>query len=106
MPTNSDMIKWAEQGRLHIKYVNVNADSAVGTDELAQFTVNDVLAPAIPGGTTTAGQGGIAIRVGQTVMISDNTAGSNLSNKAVVTEVDYQQPEHSKYLTMKPLVRL
>ena len=37
MPTNSDMIKWAEQGRLHIKYVNVNADSAVNTDELAQF---------------------------------------------------------------------
>ena len=22
MPTNSDMIKWAEQGRLHIKYVD------------------------------------------------------------------------------------
>ena len=47
------------------------------------------MTPAIPGGTTTAGQGGIAIRVGQTVMISDNTAGSNLSNKAVVTDVDY-----------------
>ena len=23
MPSNSDMIKWAEQGRLHIKYTNV-----------------------------------------------------------------------------------
>jgi len=89
MPTNSDMIKWAEQGRLHIKYTNVNADSALGTDSGATFTVNDVLNPTIPGGTTTAGNGGIAIRVGQTIMISDNTAGSNLSNKAIVTAVDY-----------------
>ena len=61
MPTNSDMIKWAEQGRLHIKYTNVNADSAAATDVGATFTVNDVLAPVIPGGTTTAGNGGIAI---------------------------------------------
>tara|TARA_R100001594_G_scaffold14471_2_gene30783 strand:- start:18499 stop:19953 length:1455 start_codon:yes stop_codon:yes gene_type:complete len=89
MPTNSDMIKWAEQGRLHIKYTNVNADSAAATDVGATFTVNDVLAPVIPGGTTTAGNGGIAIRIGQTIMISDNTAGSNLSNKAIVTDVNY-----------------
>ncbi len=89
MPTNSDMIKWAEQGRLHIKYVNCTSAAAAGTDVDALWTVNDNLTPAIPGGTTTAGQGGIAIRKGQTVMISDNTAGSNLSNKAVVTEVDY-----------------
>ena len=86
MPTNSDMIKWAEQGRLHIKYVDCTSAAAAGTDAGAVWTVNDNLTPAIPGGTTTAGQGGIAIRVGQTVMISDNTAGSNLSNKAVVTE--------------------
>ena len=89
MPTNSDMIKWAEQGRLHIKYTNVNADSAAGTDVGATFTVNDVLTPTIPGGTTTAGNGGIAVRIGQTIMISDNTAGSNLSNKAIVTDVNY-----------------
>jgi hypothetical protein len=25
MPSNSDMIKWAEQGRLHIKYIGVRA---------------------------------------------------------------------------------
>lgn len=89
MPTNSDMIKWAEQGRLHIKYTSVEALSAVGTDVNARFEVNDNLTPAVGGGTTTAGQGSIAIRKGQTVMISDNTAGSNLSNKAVVTQVDY-----------------
>ena len=29
MPTNSDLVKWAEQGRLHIKYTNVGTDAAV-----------------------------------------------------------------------------
>ena len=28
MPTNSDMIKWAEQGRLHIKYVECTSGAA------------------------------------------------------------------------------
>jgi hypothetical protein len=77
MPTNSDMIKWAEQGRLHTKYINVNADSALAADT-ADFTVNDTLIP---------NSGGISIRIGQTVMVSDN-AGLG-SNKAVVTGVDY-----------------
>ena len=40
MPTNSDMIKWAEQGRLHIKYTNVNADSAAGTIDVAYYEEN------------------------------------------------------------------
>ena len=30
MPTNSDLIKWAEQGRLHTKYVDVTT-TATGT---------------------------------------------------------------------------
>ena len=77
MPSNSDMIKWAEQGRLHTKYINVNADSAAAAST-ADFTVNDTLIPA-------ASQ--ISIRIGQTVMISDN-AGTG-SNKAVVTGVNY-----------------
>ena len=28
MPSNSDLIKWAEQGRLHIKYVECGSDMA------------------------------------------------------------------------------
>ena len=88
MPSNSDMIKWAEQGRLHIKYTQCTSAAAAATDQLAVWTVADNLTPAIPGGTTTATAGGnIAIRIGQTVMISDNTPGSSLSNKAVVTAV-------------------
>jgi hypothetical protein len=77
LPSNSDMIKWAEQGRLHTKYVNVNADDAAASDT-ADFTVNDTLVPST---------GGVSIRVGQTIMISDN-AGTG-SNKAVVTAVNY-----------------
>ena len=75
MPSNSDLIKWAEQGRLHTKYVDCTT-AAAGPVTVAQFTVNDALIP---------GTGSIAIRVGQTVMITENAAGSN--NKAIVTAV-------------------
>ena len=88
MPTNSDLIKWAEQGRLHVKYTNVNADDAAAQgNAAANFTVNDVLNPATNAAANISGQ--IAIRIGQTIMISDNTPGSTLSNKAIVTNVNY-----------------
>ena len=87
MPSNSDLIKWTEQGRLHIKYTNCTSAAAAGS-ATAVITVNDALAPAFPGGgTTTAGQGGIAIRVGQTVMISANAGATTLWNKGIVTAV-------------------
>tara|TARA_R100001198_G_scaffold9854_1_gene4333 strand:- start:6217 stop:7671 length:1455 start_codon:yes stop_codon:yes gene_type:complete len=88
MPSNSDMIKWAEQGRLHIKYTSCDSAGVAGANT-ATWDIKDDLTPTIPGGTTTAGQGSIALRVGQTIMISDNTAGSNLTNKAVITAVNY-----------------
>ncbi len=80
MPTNSDMIKWAEQGRLHIKYTNCTSGTAQGANALATYTINDAFDPALVAGETSAG-----LRVGQTVMISDNAAGSTLSNKGVIT---------------------
>ena len=73
MPSNSDMIKWAEQGRLHTKYVNCDSSAAAAADT-ATITVND------------SNVSGIAIRVGQTVYISDNATG--LSNKGIVTAVN------------------
>ena len=76
MPSNSDLIKWAEQGRLHTKYVNCASAGNAG-DDTATITVNDALVP---------GTGSIAIRVGQTVVISDN-AGAGL-NKGIVTAVN------------------
>lgn len=75
MPSNSDLIKWAEQGRLHTKYVNCASDGAAG-DDTATITVNDTLDP---------GTGAIAVRVGQTVVISDNAGAGE--NKAIVTAV-------------------
>ena len=78
MPSNSDLIKWAEQGRLHTKYTNVTSAAAAGADT-ATLTIGDVLVP---------GSGSIAIRVGQTIMLSDSTAASTNSNKAIVTAVD------------------
>jgi hypothetical protein len=78
MPSISDLIKWAEQGRLHTKYVNCASDSAAGLDT-ATITVSDTLVP---------GNGGIAFRKGQTVFLSDNNEASK-SNKAIITDVDY-----------------
>jgi hypothetical protein len=78
MPSNSDLIKWAEQGRLHTKYVNVTSAAAAAADT-ATLTINDTLVP---------NSGTISIRVGQTIMLSDSTANSTDSNKAIVTAVD------------------
>jgi hypothetical protein len=71
MPSNSDQIKWAEQGRLHIKY-RISTVSAI-TTTTAQFTISDI-------GATTA-----AIRVNQTIFIQKNSNGVSL--KAIVTAV-------------------
>ena len=42
MPSNSDLIKWAEQGRLHTKYVDCGTAALVAGGE-AIFQVNDVI---------------------------------------------------------------
>ena len=73
LPSNSDLIKWTEQGRLHVKFTNCASDSAAASDT-AVITVSDTIAA------------GVAIRVGQTLMISDN--GGTGSNKAIVNDVD------------------
>ena len=78
MPTNSDMIKWAEQGRLHTKYTNVTSNIAA-INSLAILTINDVFDPLLVTGQTSA-----ALRAGQTIMLSDNTPGSTLTNKGVI----------------------
>ena len=75
MPTNSDMIKWAEQGRLHTKYVEVGAATAAAGQASQVFTINDTLT------------GQIAIRDGQTIVVSWNSGAG--SNKAIVSATDY-----------------
>ena len=88
MPSNSDLIKWAEQGRLHVKYTSVGTAALVNADQ-AVFQINDASAPA---GQATTGQnpfsaqGGIALRVGQTVVVHQNNGAGE--NKGIVTDVD------------------
>ena len=70
LPSNSDLIKWAEQGRLHTKYegcTNIGGGSFISNQQ-DEFT--------IASGTCT-------FRVGQTVLLSSAT----VSQKAVVTAV-------------------
>ena len=73
LPSNSDLIKWAEQGRLHIKYISVGTAAIVNADE-ALFQVNDTIA------------GNISVREGQTVMVVQNDGSG--SNKGIITDVD------------------
>jgi len=79
IPSNSDLVKWAEQGRLHIKYIDVGT-AASAADDTAVFQVNDTGVPAF--GANNA----IALRVGQTVMVIQN--GGTGSNKGIITAVD------------------
>jgi len=73
MPSNSDLIKWAEQGRLHTKYSSCTSAGAAG-DDTAVWTVAD------------AGITACNFRVGQTVFLSRNAAGTQ-SDKAIITAV-------------------
>ena len=79
MPSNSDLVKWAEQGRLHIKYSECGTAAANGADT-AIIQVND---DGVPAFTAT---NGIGLREGQTVVIIQNDGSGE--NKAIVTDVD------------------
>lgn len=83
IPFASDLIKWEEQGRLHVKYTQVGT-AATAADDTAVFQVNDTLTPARASIGLTAGS--IAIRVGQTVLVSQNDGSGE--NKGVVTAVN------------------
>jgi len=80
IPSNSDLVKWAEQGRLHIKYTNVGYPIGTAGDAEVTFTINDTGVPAF------TANNGIALRVGQTVMVVQNDGAG--SNKGIVTEVN------------------
>ena len=98
MPCESDLIKWAEQGRLHVSYTQVGMTAATPAGSAtATLTVNDNL--TVPGGypagvvadkniSSTAGALGaaqIAVRIGQTVLVSFNSGAG--VNKGIVTAV-------------------
>jgi hypothetical protein len=69
LPSNSDLIKWSEQGRLHTQYTGVTATNAV-TSGTQDFDI---------------GTGTCVFRVGQTVILS--SASDNKTQKGIVTAV-------------------
>ena len=83
MPSNSDLVKWAEQGRLHIKYTQCGSTAALN-DDTAIIQVNDALVPNRAGVGLTAGD--IALREGQTVVIIQNDGSGE--NKGIITAMD------------------
>jgi hypothetical protein len=72
IPSNSDLIKWSEEGRLHTKYIACSIAYGAGNDT-ATLTVAD------------AGITACNFRVGQTVFLSSNVA--TTSDKAIITAV-------------------
>ena len=72
LPSNSDMIKWAEQGRLHTKYTDVYTTQIAGA--IGTPVVYNMQATVV-----------CNFRVGQTVFISQNAG--TASNKGVITAV-------------------
>jgi hypothetical protein len=67
LPSNSDLIKWAEQGRLHTKYTGVATTGAVASG-VQTFDI---------------GTGTCVFRVGQTVILS--SASANKLQKGIIT---------------------
>ena len=67
MPTSSDLIQWAEQGRLHLKYSGVKTAASAGDDT-----------------ATLTGLTDNAIRKGQTVLVSDGKSGGTATGRTNV----------------------
>ena len=84
MPSNSDRIEWAEQGRLHIKYTACTTTSTGAAVDSSVFTIPDSnFDPAIGTGSTSEQ----AMRKGQTVFIqSQNGTGTPQSVKGIITD--------------------
>ena len=72
MPSNSDLIKWTEQGRLHTQYTGVTADDALSAVVTGQQKFS------IASGTCV-------FRIGQTIILS--SAADSATLKAIVVGV-------------------
>lgn len=86
MPCASDLIKWAEQGRLHVKYTGCTTTAIVG-DDTATFTIPTVAQYQTPQNNPLLGTGTNnvhGIRVGQTVLCQQEN-GANVLHGVVTT---------------------
>ena len=78
MPMTSDQVIWSEQNRLHIAYDDASASGNSGSG--CKLTVNNMGVGVGDTGTDT-----IAIRTGQTVLVSDKATGL-MTQKALVVQ--------------------
>jgi hypothetical protein len=76
MPMTSDQVIWSEQNRLHVAYNTATATNGGAGQANAQVVVN----------MTGTGQTNVAIREGQTILISDKATGL-VTAKALVQTV-------------------
>jgi hypothetical protein len=83
MPMTSDQVIWSEQNRLHIAYKNSDAAAVAGVGSVT-ITVTLNLAEAQPDLAAASRTG--AVRVGQTILISDVATGL-VTAKAIVRSV-------------------
>jgi len=95
MPCASDLIRWAEQGRLHMKYTNVGVAIASGVATLtvpAQSTV-----PGYPSNNPLATIN-IGLRIGQTIMCQEEN-GSRVFHARVASVSSYAAPAATTTVT-------
>jgi hypothetical protein len=77
IPSNSDLIKWTEEGRLHTKYVACSIVYS-NSNDTAVLTVEDV--------DSAGNYLNSVFRIGQTVFLSSNV-NSAQSDKAIITAI-------------------
>lgn len=95
MPCASDLIRWAEQGRLHMKYTNVGVAIASGVATLtvpAQSTVS-----GYPSNNPLATIN-IGLRIGQTIMCQEEN-GSRVFHARVASVSSYAAPAATTTVT-------
>ena len=90
MPMTSDQVVWSEQNRLHIAYKTAQIDQASSGDVDATVTI-DLTAADAPDG---------AVRVGQTILISDNATGL-IVQKALVQSIASSSGTKEDVLSIK-----
>jgi hypothetical protein len=83
MPMTSDQVIWSEQNRLHVAYKGLAANISIANSgtTTAKITVEPLLTGTGPGGSNLSK---IAVRVGQTVLLSDQATGL-VTMKVLVT---------------------
>ena len=86
MPMTSDQVIWSEQNRLHIAYQTAQAVDAANGNANARVTVDMTT-------NIAAGSPNCAIRVGQTVLLSDNATGL-VTVKGLVQAVSTTAPNN------------